>query len=135
MNTITDYFGDVISSYTREQAIDDGLLVDAGDMAKEAGFKIPVALTQAAWNDCVAWSEADSACQIHQDQSGRLWDVLFMGFMAGRSSPGVSCIQYRIYRVPRDGRSVRARQTALKMVVSPGDAGEPVITIMLPDES
>ena len=33
-------FGDVIYSYTRAQAIEDGVLVDAGPMAKEVGFKL-----------------------------------------------------------------------------------------------
>ena len=54
------FFGNVISTYTRAQAIEDGVLIDAGAMAREAGFKWPVALTTAAWADCVAWSEDDS---------------------------------------------------------------------------
>ena len=39
------FFGNVISTYTRTQAIEDGVLIDPGSMAKEAGFKWPVALT------------------------------------------------------------------------------------------
>lgn len=135
MSAVTDYFGEVISSYTREQAINDGVLVEVGDISKEAGFKIPVALTRAAWADCVAWDDNDSKRQTYQDQSGRLWDVLFMGFMAARSQPNASRIQYQLYRVPRGGRGVKARLMTLNLVVGPGDAGEPVITIMLPDES
>jgi type I site-specific restriction endonuclease len=34
-------FGDVIYSYTRKQAIEDGVLVDITEMAKEAGIKYP----------------------------------------------------------------------------------------------
>ncbi len=70
-------FGEVISTYSRAQAIADGVLVDAGPMAAEAGFKWPVALTAAAWVDCVAWSDEDNHQQGYQDESGRLWDVLF----------------------------------------------------------
>ena len=33
------FFGNVISAYTRAQAIEDGVLVEAGSMANEAGFK------------------------------------------------------------------------------------------------
>ena len=33
------FFGEVISTYTRAQAIEDGVLIDAGSIAKEAGFK------------------------------------------------------------------------------------------------
>jgi type I site-specific restriction endonuclease len=71
------FFGEVISTYTRAQAVEDGVLIDAGGMAQEAGFKWPVAITADAWADSVAWSEDDSEKQVYQDQSGRLWDVLF----------------------------------------------------------
>ena len=67
---LTEFFGEVISTYSRAQAIEDGVLVDAGEMATEVGFRIPVALTAAAWSDCVVWSHADSEHQVHQDQSG-----------------------------------------------------------------
>ena len=52
-------FGEVISVYTRAQALADGVLIDAGAMAAEAGFRFPVAITAAAWADCVAWDDAD----------------------------------------------------------------------------
>ena len=41
---------------------------------------------------------------------------------------------FRLYRVPRDGHSMDAELTTLKLIVGPGDTGEPVITIMLVDE-
>jgi type I site-specific restriction endonuclease len=42
---VTKLFGEVISTYTRAQALEDGVLVDAGAMAHEADFKWPVAIT------------------------------------------------------------------------------------------
>ena len=129
------FFGEVISTYTRAQAINDGVLIDAGSMAQEAGFKWPVAITSAAWADCVAWSEDDSDKQVHQDQSGRLWDVLFMASHAIRTGSGSGDrLLFELYRVPRDGRSTKAELTTLKLIVGPGDQGEPVITILLPHE-
>ncbi len=83
---LTELFGEVISTYSRAQALDDGVLIDAGPMAQEVGFRWPVAITAAAWADCVAWTDADNACQVHQDQTGRLWDVLFMAHHAVHSS-------------------------------------------------
>jgi len=74
--TMAKIFGEPISIYTRRQALDDGVLVDVSEMAREAGFRFPVALTRAAWEDCVSWSDADSKRQTHQDEAGRLWDVL-----------------------------------------------------------
>ena len=84
------FFGAPIFTYTRAQALADGVLVDAGPLAREAGYRWPVALTAAAWADCVAWTDADSAAQVPQDETGRLWDVLFMGAHAVRTPSKIS---------------------------------------------
>jgi hypothetical protein len=129
------FFGEVISTYTRAQAIEDGVLIDTGSMAQEAGFKWPVAVTSAAWADCIAWTEDDSDKQVYQDQSGRLWDVLFMASHAIRQGSGSGDrLLFKLYRVRRDGYSKEAILATLKLIVGPGDQGEPVITILLPDE-
>ena len=129
------FFGNVISTNTRAQAIEDGVLIDPGSMAKEAGFKWPVALTVNAWADCVAWTDDDSQQQVHQDQSGRLWDILYMASHAVRTRKGSGDrLLFQLYRVPRDGRSTDAVLVTLKLIVGPGDSGEPVIAILLPNE-
>ena len=129
------FFGEVISVYTRAQALADGVLIDAGPMAREVGFRWPVAITAGAWADCVTWSDADSERQTHQDQSGRLWDVLFMAAYAVRTSEkGGAELLFELYRVPRDGQATESELTTLKLVVGPGDEGEPVTTILLPNE-
>jgi hypothetical protein len=128
-------FGDVIYSYTRAQAIEDGVLIDATEMAKQAGFKWPVALTVAAWADCVAWNDADNARQAYQDQSGRLWDVLFMASHAVRTARNADQqLPFDLYRIPRNGCATKSQRLTLKLILGPGDDGEPVITIMLPEE-
>lgn len=129
------FFGEVIHRYTRQQALEDGVLKDAGPTATEAGFRWPVALTAAAWADCVEWSEQDSEDQIHQDLSGRLWDVVWMAATAIRLQGGSGeQMHFELYRIPRDGTSMEAQRTKLKLVVGPGDEGEPVVTVMLPLE-
>ena len=128
-------FGDVLFTYTRAQALADEVLVDAGPLAQEAGFRLPVAITAAAWDECVAWTEDDSRLQVHQDQSGRLWDVLFMAAHAIRTEAGSgSRMLFALCRVPRDGHSVQAGPVQLKLIVGPGDHGDPVVTILLPEE-
>ena len=129
------YFGEVISTYTRAQAIEDGVLVDAGPTAQEVGFTIPVALTSTVWADCVAWSDDDNCQSPFQDQSGRLYDVLFMAAFAIRTSADTGDrLLYELYRVPRDGYSTEAKPVTLKLIIGPGDHGEPVMTILLPNE-
>ena len=41
---------------------------------------------------------------------------------------------FQLYRVPRNGKALKAELVTLKLIVGPGDQGEPVITIMQPDE-
>lgn len=116
----------LISSYTRAQAISDGALVDASTLASEAGIKFPCALTCAAWERCVALPMGYRGCQ---DESGRLWDVLWMLRVAMRNVSG-DTVRYKLS--VRRGR--RQCLETLKAVCGPGDHGEPTITIMLPDE-
>jgi hypothetical protein len=53
--TATDsLFGEIISSYSRAQAIEDGVLVDVSDTSREAGISFPVAMTRAVWDQYVA---------------------------------------------------------------------------------
>ncbi len=128
-------FGKAVSIYTRAQALADGVLIEAGSIASEAGFRWPVAITAAAWADCVAWTDADSERQVFQDQSGRLWDVLFVAAHAIRAqSDAGPQLLFALNRVPRDGQATTAELATLKLVVGPGDNGEPVMTVLLPNE-
>ena len=131
--TLADIFGEPISSHSRQQAVDDGVLIDVSDTATEAGFRIAVAITAAAWADCVEWTDSDTDRQTCQDQAGRLWDILWMAAQAARRNDSDE-IRFQLYRVPRGGRGSRPRLTTLKAVCGPGDDGEPVVTIMLPGE-
>jgi len=125
---------DVVSSYSRAQAIADGELVDVTDTAAEAGFKVPVALSREVWADCVEWKEADNARKgTLQDQSGRLWDVVYMAFQAARRAlKGQPRVLFSVYRVPREGKGVQARPVNLLLQIGPGDDALPVITITTP---
>lgn len=123
-------FGKVIHSYTRAAALRDGVLRDYSAMGREAGFSIPVAVTDHVYADAIAWGDDEEA---YQDEEGRAWDVIYMASMAARRArPGTSRIEYRIDRIPPGG-SV-ARTTTLVAVVGPGDDAEPVLTIMYPGD-
>lgn len=133
-NNLETLFGEPIFSYTRAQAIADGTLVDVTSVARGFGFCIPVAITAAAWQDCVHWTPSDSAAQTHQDEVARLRDVLWIALHAAKAAPQSEVVPFQLSRIPRDGRSNVPRLARLKMMVGPGDCGEPVITILLPNE-
>jgi hypothetical protein len=121
---------DLIHRYTRAEAIRDGVLVDVSATAKEAGFKFPVALTAAVWAKCVV---VPSRVQ-YQDEAGRLWDVLMMLRFAIRgSTDGARLVRFGVH-VRNDNRDRTPPLVRLKALCGPGDRGEPVVTVMLPDE-
>ena len=70
---MNDLFGEVISTYTAEQAVEDGMLADVSKMGREAGFKIPVRITSTVYDLCTP----PKSNKI-QSFEGRLWDVLFL---------------------------------------------------------
>jgi hypothetical protein len=121
------HVGDVISVYTRAQAIEDGVLVDVSDTAREAGLVFPVALTRAVFETYVTVPPKVQA----QDEAGRLWDVLWMLRAGIKASRGGREIRYQLY-VRNDNR--RPKLVTLKALCGPGDDAEPVITVMLPEE-
>ena len=122
-----DIFGDVIYSYSRMQALEDGVLMDVSDLGREAGLKFRVAVTQAVWAEYISVPEG----VIGQDERGRAWDIVWMLRMAIASGKGATEIRYRLF-VRNNNR--RPKLVTLKAICGPGDDGEPVITIMLPDE-
>jgi hypothetical protein len=117
---------EVIYSYTRKMAIDDGVLVDVTPTAKEAGIKFPVAVTSAVWTKYV---EVPTGVKC-QDEAGRLWDIVWMLRCAILSAHGAR-LDFTV-AVRNDNRS--PKPVRLKAQCGPGDDAEPVITIMLPDE-
>jgi hypothetical protein len=120
---------DLIHRYTRAEAIRDGVLIDVSATAREAGFKFPVALTAAVWSKCVA-VPAGVLCQ---DEAGRLWDVLSMLRFAIRGSKDARELRFAVH-VRNDNRDRTPPLVRLKALCGPGDQGEPVVTVMMPEE-
>lgn len=93
------------------------------------------ALTAAVWCDCVSWNDEDSSAQISQDPMGRLWDVLYMAHLVIRKAlVPKNRVTFSFFRVPRDGTTREPEEVVLKLIVALGDAGEPVVTILMPNE-
>ena len=123
-------YPDIISTYSRADAIEDGVLVNLTEPARETGFRHPVAVTRTVWDRCVAMTPA--AERAGNDERGRIHDLLTMLLFAIRRSDGDPEIAFDLLCVTT---SVQPLRVPLRAVVGLGDQGEPVITIMLPGES
>jgi hypothetical protein len=120
----------LIFSYTRAQAIADGVLVDLTEWAKETGFRVPVACTTAVWHGYIV--PADELRLADQSERGRAHDVLWLLYVAIRKSTSRSDqLRFKVAFLmsPRNHQTIE-----LKAISGPGDTGEAVLTILMPDE-
>jgi hypothetical protein len=133
-------FGPVIYSYTRAQALADGVLVDVTEMAKEAGFKLPVAITTALHNRLTP-TKADQG--LGQDYNARLWDVLWVAaFTIRLADRGTDSVTFTVALQEVEAKSGQPQNTDLRIraVCGPGDEAEAVkatslvVTIGFPED-
>jgi hypothetical protein len=124
--TPEDFLGNVIFCYTRKQAIEDGVLVDVSKTAREAGFLWPFAMTAEVWG----MIERIPKKYSHEDIAGRLWDVLMVARASIRAVQAKQEVIFFGVILHHD----RGNKVRLKLHCGPGDKGEPVLTLMLPDQ-
>ena len=126
-----DPFDHVVYSYTRSQAVADGVQVEVTKTAAEAGIKFPVFITRGVFDSFVAVPPGVTG----QDEAGRLWDIVWMlRFAILRARPGVERIPVALY--VRNSDTERPRLVKLIATCGPLDIDDPqpAITVMLPDE-
>ena len=119
---------EVIYTYTRAEALVDGVLIDVSATAKEAGFRCPTAIT-ASLHEALNPNQRERS--YGQSYEGRLWDVLFMAQMAARRAIWDSQTAFSVNLAVCPGKRscLRMRLLNLWLVIGPGDESEPVITI------
>lgn len=120
----------IIHAYTRAQAIADGMLADLMQHEMLAvcrqHFRHPIACTSAVFAIMQKAVENPRYCN---DYAGILHDMLFMSKAMGRRLDASTVL----FRVIIQGAG-RSKYYDFKLMVHPGDQGEPVITISLPTE-
>jgi hypothetical protein len=122
---------EIIHSYSRAQAIEDGVLVDLSALAPEVCgqfYKFPIACTAAVWG------VIDSAIKnekYNNDLNGVIHDLLFMSIKMCKELDPTT----RRFAVIINGADhPHNKPYAFNAVCGPGDDAEPVITIMFPGE-
>ena len=116
---------DVICTYSRAQAIEDGVLVDAnaGDFAEvtRQHFKVPVAMTAGVFSLIENAVKGRSGC----DYKGVWHDICWIAKTTGQRSNG-SDIHFRVL--------IAGRLRDLWCRCGPGDTLDPVLTFMCEGE-
>lgn len=126
----------VITMYTRAQAIADGVLHDVTDTAKKCGFRIPVAITDTIWRKYIDVDDKPELKELGQSTEARLRDVLIVLYFGIRSFPGASQsrrLTFATKFLMDAGKELAYETPQMTSDIGPGDEGEPVITILIPE--
>lgn len=129
--SLEELFGKVIFAYTREMAINDGVLVDVTSVARTWGYNFHVAMTDTLFRTITGADSLQSTDDPAKDRHAlkRLNQVLCM--VAGRILAMKDRTQDRLDFTCATHDGGRTEAYAL---CHPGDHGEPCITFMLVGE-
>jgi hypothetical protein len=117
--SMEEIFGPVISSYSRAQAIEDGVLIDVSDTDAARLFKYPAVVTVELHSAISRGAGSDPATY-----AARLWDVFYVMQCSARRTND-SDVFFRV----KVGRST----LALRGNCGPGDDAAPVLTLGFPE--
>lgn len=127
--------------FTRQEAIDDGQLIDVSTEAKVVGFRCPVAISNAAFSSLVSSRFAQDVEQgvagtalnpIQQNRLSELIWTCYGNFIIKGKRPQAEFVF--AFQVSVDHCTLVGNYTVLKAMVSRGDKNELVVTIKLSDE-
>ncbi len=129
MNEINEEKPEIIFAYTRKEALEDGELIDLSGLAKEAGFKYPVAVSRSVYEILEPTEELRASGQSF---TGRAWDMLSVLRWSLRRSSAQDRASFAPLFLMNPRKS--PEPVNLWAVCGPGDEAEPVITIMIQGE-
>jgi hypothetical protein len=113
---------DLIFSYSRAQAIRDGVLIDVSSRAKSLGYRIPVALTAGLHDALTAGASEETETSARVD---RLL-IALRDSIAGNPGAG-DRLDFII-------KAISLAPLRAWALCGPGDTTAPVLTVMLPQE-
>jgi hypothetical protein len=121
---------ELISVYSRADALRDGVLRDLSDLTRPSGFRIPVAATEAVFTSYL--DPSPDLIAAGQSLTGRTWDLLQVLLFAISVYPDRSEILFKVLFLMSPASSPVPIE--LKAICGPGDDASPVLTILLPSE-
>jgi len=118
----------VIFSYSRADALADGVLIDITAAAREHGFKLHTAVTDSLFGYVVP---PDGLEGEGQSLEGRMHDLLTLAMIAARKGLNHDRVEFEVLFLMEPGKLEKVR---VILHVGPGDQGEAVLTLMLPGD-
>lgn len=120
----------VLVAYTRQNALDDGVLVDVTKTAEKMGYRVPVAVSGTLMTRYLRPSEELESAG--QSLEGRLCDLLFLLLMAIAREHDGDFLSFKAdFLSDPDGGTATVEIFA---EMGPDDDGRPVLTVMLGED-
>ena len=133
-------FGNLIFSYSRAQAIADGVLVELKEAAA-LGFKVHTVCTERVWRSVIEWPETKKQATAQYLREVALLRAAFLAVKAkiamekaGIPDPQPERLDFHVRAIVFNNGQAETKDIQLYMLIGPGDTLDPVGTIMLPDE-
>lgn len=120
---------EIIHTYTRKQALEDGVLIDVTEQAKDNGFKVSVAITCNLYNGYVVPDE--SLTGLGQSIEGRLHDLFEMTKASIYTNKDASRAYFEVLFLMKPNNLEKVKCLA---IIGPDDNFKPCITLMLPGD-
>lgn len=118
---------EALYEYNWDDAVNDGTFVNVSDMAKEAGIRFPTAVTSNLYHTYINPDPMPS----HQDEKGRLWDVLHMFKLAARKTAD-HFLTFKV--IFANGDITKTVELWAVCEARSSKNPEPIVTIMLPED-
>ncbi|NDY57116.1 hypothetical protein G3N56_10225 [Desulfovibrio sulfodismutans] len=118
----------IIFSYSRTQAIEDGVLIDVTAEAKAYGFNLPFVIGDNLFSYVTPPPGLEGE---GQSQEGRLHDLMSLAALSARKGLQQDRVYFEVLFLMKPGKHEKVRCV---LHVGPGDHGEPVLTLCLPED-
>gem|GEM_PF-1592640 len=118
-----------VYAYSRARAIEDGVLIDVTRQAKDLGIRCPAALTALVWAEIVTASVADEFANDITEET-RVKELLEMAAMQMEATTNKAA-RFLYYATTSINSS---KNFELMVIMSAGDDGREVLTVMFPHE-
>jgi len=129
---------EVIYTYSHQQAVEDGMLIDVSLTARRMGFDVPVFVTNTVWVEAI--------CPDGENGGNRV--ALFLAYVKGilRNLHEEDALENDLIELPmtlpmvgvhvvdREGKEVEPVECVLWLHLSADDGGEPIFKIMFPED-
>lgn len=135
MNKTAEFFEgfEVVSTYTRQQAIEDGYLVPVSELfpSDTRTFKIPVCFSRAVWDHLQAAAEKDQQRNNYKeaDYGVYVWDICNMAALQSKTQKIEGDRVYFTVSMP-----LGCRDFKMYALIHGDDTGRPCCTIMMEGE-